>query len=59
MTMPHRGDKPDKTKDNVGAPLELTEVKIVDRKTGNTTKIGEQGMIHLLMIKNKFLIFFA
>ena len=42
--MPHRGDKPDKTKDNVGTPLELTEVKIVDRKSGNVTKIGEQGI---------------
>ena len=43
MTMPHRGDLPEQTMDNVGAPLDLTEVKIVDRKTGHLMPIGEQG----------------
>lgn len=43
MTMPHPGDSPEVTMDNVGAPLDMTEVKIVDRKTGNLVKLGEQG----------------
>lgn len=43
MSMPLPGDVPDKTIDNVGAPLDLTEMKLVDPKTGSTVKIGEQG----------------
>lgn len=43
MALPYPGDSPEVTMDNVGAPMDMTEVKIVDRKTGDLVKLGEQG----------------
>ena len=43
--MPLATDKPEKTIDNVGCPLELTEMKIVNPKSGHLLKIGEQGEV--------------
>lgn len=45
MTMPFPADKPDKTSAVVGAPLDLTQVKICDPKTGKELAIGQQGEI--------------
>lgn len=43
--MPFLTDGPEKTIDNVGAPLDLTEMKVVHPKLGYTLKVGEQGEI--------------
>lgn len=45
MSMPLEGDPPTKTVDNVGAPLDLTEMKVVNTKTGDVVKIGEAGEV--------------
>lgn len=45
MSMPLEGDPPGKSADNVGAPLDLTEMKIVDTKTGAVVKIGQSGEV--------------
>ncbi|KAI1280689.1 Medium-chain acyl-CoA ligase ACSF2, mitochondrial [Halotydeus destructor] len=45
MSMPLVGDGPDKTVDNVGAPLSLTEMKVVNPKTGTLVKLGQQGEV--------------
>lgn len=42
--MPHIGDEPNKTIDNVGAPLDFVQIKLIDPKTRNVVKIGEQGI---------------
>lgn len=41
--MPLFEDTPEKTIDNVGAPLDLTEMKVVDPKSGCLVKTEEQG----------------
>lgn len=45
MSMPLEDDLPAKTVDNVGAPLDLTEMKIVNPKTGEVVKIGQSGEV--------------
>jgi long-chain acyl-CoA synthetase len=46
MSMPFLTDGPEKTIDNVGAPLDLTEMKVVHPKLGYTLKVGEQGELY-------------
>lgn len=43
MTMPQPGDRPEQTIDNVGAPLDFVQIKLVDPKTSRVVKLGEQG----------------
>lgn len=45
MTMPFPDDKPDKTSTVVGAPLDLTQVKICDPKSGKEVGVGQEGEI--------------
>lgn len=45
MSCPQSTDGPDRTIDNVGAPLDLTEMKVVDPKTGRLMKTGIQGEV--------------
>ena len=43
MTMPHPDDPPSATIDNVGKPLDLVQIKLVDPKSGLLVRLGEQG----------------
>ena len=45
MTMPFPSDGPDKTCSVVGAPLDLTQVKICNPKSGKEVEIGKEGEI--------------
>lgn len=45
MSMPLEDDPLVRTVDNVGAPLDLTEMKIVHTKTGAVVKIGQPGEV--------------
>lgn len=42
MTMPHSEDLPDSTIDNVGKPLDLVQIKLVDPKTNLIVKLGKK-----------------
>lgn len=43
ITTPKPGECLDNIVDNVGIPLDYTEIKIIDRTSGHIVKIGETG----------------
>ncbi|XP_074594867.1 medium-chain acyl-CoA ligase ACSF2, mitochondrial-like [Brevipalpus obovatus] len=45
ITLPLQGDYIENTLDNVGMPLDFTEVKIVDQHSGDVVEIGQTGEI--------------
>lgn len=45
MSMPFVGDLPDSTINNVGAPLDLTEMKVCDPKSGRILPLGAEGEV--------------
>lgn len=45
MTMPFPADGPEKTSAVVGAPLDLTQVKVCDPKSGKEVALGDEGEI--------------
>lgn len=45
MSMPFEGDLPESTISNVGAPLDLTEMKVCDPKSGKVVPISAEGEV--------------
>jgi fatty-acyl-CoA synthase len=45
MTMPFPADSPETTCSSVGAPLDLTQVKVCDPKSGKEVEVGKEGEI--------------
>lgn len=45
MSMPFPNDTPKDTMDNVGLPLDHTEIKIVDRKSGQLVPLNQEGKL--------------